>query len=146
MYSLISWGYQPLSTRFLVLTSCSYHACRHALCLLSCRNDSIAARHLPLTSKPPRNTSTNHRWYSTRRPPASTWQTFHLPRGQDLRDQCLREAGISQIKKTVGLVRGWCILPDLFTSGDLLDFSHPFLSHAPVMTASLQIFADTSQN
>lgn len=68
---------------------------------------TITARHLPLTSKPPRNTSTNHRWYSTRRPPASTWQTFHLPRGQDLRDQCLREAGIDlPDKKNCGVGQG----------------------------------------
>lgn len=43
-------------------------------------------------------------------------------------------------------VRGWSIQTDLFTSGDLLDFSHAFLSYAPVMTARLQIFADTNQN
>lgn len=48
--------------------------------------------------------------------------------------------------KNCRLVRGWSITVDLFTSRDLLDFSHPFLSHAPVMTASLQIFADTNQN
>lgn len=48
--------------------------------------------------------------------------------------------------KNWGRVTGWSIPADLFTSGDVLDFSHAFLSHAPVMTASLQIFADTNQN
>lgn len=59
----------------------------------------------------------------------------------------MNEAGLSQIKTGGGgLVKGWSIPTDLFTSGDLLYFSHPFLSYAPVMTASLQIFADTNQN
>lgn len=70
----------PLSL-VLALTNSTYHACRHVLCLLSCCNDSITARHLPLTSKPPSDTSTSQSWYSALTFPARTWQLSPYPEG-----------------------------------------------------------------
>lgn len=111
------------------------------------RNVSIAARHLPQTSRA-------SQWHQYK--PELTFctdtscqnmATLHLQRrgGGDLRVQrCERSWDLPD--KNCTLVRGWSIGADLSPSGDLLGLSHPFLSLAPVMTASLQIFADTNQS
>lgn len=110
------------------------------------RNVSIAARHLLQTSRA-------SQWHHYK--PELTFctdtscqnmATLHLQRrGGYLRVQrCERSWDLPD--KNCTLVRGWSIGADLSPSGDLLGPSHPFLSLAPVMTASLQIFADTNQN
>lgn len=47
----------------LTHTNSTHRAYKHVLCLLSRCNDSITAQHLPLTSKPPSDTSTSQSWH-----------------------------------------------------------------------------------
>lgn len=97
LFSAASWIvssiFIPLSPSFTSISVClilgfadsSYHACRHALCLLSCFNDPITAQHLPRTSKPPSDTSSSQSWHSALTS-AKTWQPSTYQGGSDLRE------------------------------------------------------------
>lgn len=113
-----------------------YHVSRQRLSVLGICHEPV---------EPPGDTSTSPIWHSALTRLSKTWQPSTYGEGWNLRVQrCERSWDLPDKKST--LVKGWSIGADLSPSGDLLGLSHPFLSRAPVMTASLQIFADTNQN